>query len=497
MPGPNILIVMTDHQRADTALPEHPALTPHLDTLSRDGITFSNAFCPSPHCCPSRATFFSGLYPSRHGVWNNVCNQQALSTGLRPGVRLWSEDLAAAGYQMHFSGKWHVSIEESPRDRGWTEHFVSAAAGTLHGVTWDHYQQVAHDPDQATRGEGQILRPGYGTYTTYGTHTGDALRHDQQALQGALDTLPSLGKSRSPWCLYVGFIGPHDPYVVPQEYLDLYDLDNVPLPPSYADNLLDKPHIYERMRSMRFGQLSEREVRQAIRHYWAYCSYLDGLLGKLLDALDATGQAEQTLVIYCSDHGDYCGEHGLFAKGIPCFQGAYRVPLIARWPAGIRPPGQRVGSFVSLADVGPTLVEVAGTSSPQRATGASFLPFLRGQTPPVWRDAVYTQCNGVELYYTQRSVMTREFKYVFNGFDHDELYDLRSDPHEMRNLNNDARYEDIKRTLCGKMWRFAHEEDDTAISAYITTALAPYGPAEAFRVWHPRYRVSAAQPLWR
>ena len=105
-----------------------------------------NAFCPSPHCCPSRATFFTGLYPSGHGVWNNICNQQALSRGLKPGVRLWSEDLAEAGYRMHYSGKWHVSVEESPRDRGWTEHFVSAAAGTVHGRTWKQYRQLADKP---------------------------------------------------------------------------------------------------------------------------------------------------------------------------------------------------------------------------------------------------------------------------------------------------------------------------------------------------------------
>ena len=163
MRKPNILIFMTDHQRADTVLPEHPAVTPHLDRLARKGITFTNTFCPSPHCCPSRATFFSGLYPSRHGVWNNVCNRQALSHGLNQGVRLWSEDLAQAGYQMHFSGKWHVSVQESPAHRGWTERFVSSAGETYHGATWDDYRALAAQPDAKRWGEGEILRPGYGT----------------------------------------------------------------------------------------------------------------------------------------------------------------------------------------------------------------------------------------------------------------------------------------------------------------------------------------------
>lgn len=300
-------------------------------------------------------------------------------------------------------------------------------------------------------------------------------------MRKAIAALEQAAKGRCPWCLYVGLIGPHDPYLVPQRYLDLYPLEDVPLPPSYADDLADKPAIYRRMREMRFGQLTEREVREAIRHFWAYCTYLDDLAGRVLEALDASGQAENTLVLYCSDHGDYLGEHGLFAKGIPCFRGAYHVPLIIRWPEGIRDPGRQVEAFVSLADVAPTLLEAAGLPIHRRMTGSSLLPFLRGETPSHWRTAIHTQCNGVELYYTQRSIMTHEWKYVFNGFDRDELYDLRRDPDERHNLADDPAYEEIKRQLCGRLWAFAAEEGDTAINPYITVGLAPYGPAEAFR----------------
>jgi arylsulfatase A-like enzyme len=483
MDRPNILILMTDHQRADTVLPDHPAITPNLDRFAQEGVTFTNVFCPSPHCCPSRATFFSGLYPSRHGVWNNICNRQALSRGLNDGVRLWSEDLAEAGYAMHFCGKWHVSVVESPQDRGWTEHFVSAAAGTHHGARWEAYQKLAAEEESAQRREAEILRPGYGTYRLYGTAQEEGNAHDERVVEGAVEVLASLDDSSGPWCLYAGAIAPHDPYVVPQRYLDLYDLADVVLPVSYADEMADKPAIYRRMREMRFGQLSEREVREGIQHFWAYCSYLDDLFGQLLEALEKTGQKDNTLVLYCSDHGDYCGEHGLFAKGIPCFRGAYHVPAVLRWPAGVERPGRQVDAFVSLADWAPTLIEAAEAApTPERHfTGASLVPFLRSEDPHDWRDEVHTQCNGVELYYTQRSVMTRDHKYVFNGFDGDELYDLRRDPHEMVNLADDAAYEEVKRALCGRMWRFAYQEDDTAINPYITVGLAPYGPAEAFR----------------
>lgn len=478
---PNLLIVMTDHQRADTVLPEHPALTPNLTRFAQEGVTFTHTFCPAPHCCPSRATFFSGLYPSQHGVWNNVCNEQALSHGLNPGVRLWSEDLAAAGYDLHFAGKWHVSVEESPKNRGWTEHFVSGAAGTHHGENWAHYRELAarHEEPHIRRA-GEIVRPGYKPYVLYGSRgeAGDA--HDERVAQIAVDVLPQLARQQKPWGLYVGLVGPHDPYYVPQKYLDQYRLEDVPLPPSYADDLADKPRLYQRMRQTRFDQLSEDETRDAIRHFWAYCTYLDDLFGRVLKALDATGQADNTLVIYCADHGDYVGEHGLFAKGLPCFQGAYHVPNIMRWPAGITNPGRRVEAFVSLADFVPTFLELA--EQPARPlTGMSLRPFLRDATPAAWRDAIHTQCNGVELYYKQRSVMTRDWKYVCNGFDFDELYDLRRDPHELRNLAAESDYEPIKRELCRRMWQFAYQTGDTSLlNSYITVGLAPYGPAEAF-----------------
>ena len=480
MNQPNILIFMTDHQRADTVLPEHPAITPNLTRLAAEGTTFTQAYCPAPHCCPSRATFFSGLYPSRHGVWNNIFNDMALSRGLKPGVRLWSEDLAAAGYDLHYTGKWHVSASESPANRGWTEHNVTSAAGTLHGVTWQHYQKLAHQEqmtEPSGRADGQILRPGYGTYRLYGTREHDP--HDEGVLQSALETLQGLAGAQRPWCLYAGMIGPHDPYMVSQRYLDLYRLEDVPLPPNYADDLRDRPRVYQRMREQLFGQLSEREVREAIRHYWAYCTYLDDAFGQLLAALEQSGQAENTLVLYVADHGDYCGEHGLFAKGIPCFDGAYHVPAIIRWP-GVAQAGQRVDALVSLADFAPTFLAAAGLPVERSFSGASLLPLLRGERPANWREAVFTQCNGVELYYSQRSVRTQDYKYTFNGFDQDELYDLRLDPHEQINRAGDPAYDGVKRDLLRRLWQFAYQEEDAMINPYITVSLAPYGPALAF-----------------
>ena len=483
MKKPNILIFMTDHQRADTALPEHPALTPRLTQLAAEGVSFTQTYCPSPHCCPSRATFFSGLYPSGHGVWNNITNQQALSRGLNDGVRLFSEDLAEAGYDMHYAGKWHVSMDDRPADRGWKEHGVSGVAGTRHGPDWEQYRQAAAtEVEPSERRKGEIARRGYGPFRLYGSTGAEGNAHDEKAIEGALAALDEVEGGDAPWCLYVGLIAPHDPYAVPQRYLDMYDLDDVPLPVSYADSMDDKPRIYKRMRDTRFGQLSPDDARDAIRHFWAFCTYIDDLFGRVLDRISALGQMDDTLVIFCSDHGDYCGEHGLFAKGIPCFNGAYHVPLVMRHPQLTPEPGARVDAFASLADIAPTLLDVAGLETSRHFAGSSLLPLMQGREPADWRDAVFTQCNGVELYYSQRSVKTKDFKYVFNGFDDDELYHLRSDPQEMRNLARDPRYASVIRDMCRRMWRFAYEQaDDHLLNSYITVALAPYGPAEAFR----------------
>lgn len=482
MTKPNILIFMTDHQRGDTALPEHPAITPNLTRMAGEGVIFTNTFCPSPHCCPSRATFFSGLYPSRHGVWNNVCNAQALSTGLKPGVRLFSEDLAQAGYNLAYSGKWHVSVEESPKDRGWEEHHVSAVAGTKHEETWESIREAAARPDATERPEGRILRPGYNDDLLYGVRDAGA-GHDECAVDEGVKAVERFAAEDKPWAVYVGCNMPHSPYCVPQKYLDMYDLADVALPTSFADTLEDKPNYYRKLRTMRFDQLSEREVREAIRHFWAMCTYLDDLFGRLLDAVEASGQGENTLVLFCSDHGDYAGEHGLFHKGIPAFRGAYHVPAVVRWPRGIENPGRRVDAFVSLADFAPTFTELAGEPVDEGLTGASLGPFLRDETPPAWRDAIHAQCNGVENYFTQRSVATKDFKYVYNGFDFDELYDLRNDPDEMRNLQDDPAYDDVKHDMVRRMWKFAYREQDTLGTAgsYITVGLAPHGPQEAFR----------------
>lgn len=508
---PNILIFMTDQQQAATVLPKHPCRTPNLERFAAQGVTFTNAFCPAPHCCPSRASFMSGLYPSRHGIFNNVETNTAIHADLNPGVVLFSEELRDAGYNLIYTGKWHVSRNIGPEDRGWDTLGIKKAAFSDRRREPEFWQAPKSEMEENhPRRRGELLRPGWGNMLLYGSRPAKGPKGyegtgDYRTVQRGLEGLKKLAAGDQPWCLFVGVTGPHDSYVIPEPFAKMYDPKSVALPPNFADMLADKPRIYQRMRHQYYGQLSDDEVRESIAHYWGYCSMEDALFGLVLDALEATGEADNTMVVYCSDHGDYVGAHGLYCKGVPCFREAYNVPTIIRWPHGIANPGRRVEAFVSHTDFAPTFLETAGVKARMERSGRSLLAWLRGEAPSGWRDALFTQLNGVELYYTQRSVMTKRYKYVYNGFDFDEMYDLEKDPHETVNLafpdfarlrrpngkeglvnTSDvpwpplsAELEKERRDLLRRMWTFAREHDDQIFNSYYTVAMAPIGPALA------------------
>ena len=488
MKRPNILVFMTDQQRGDSI---NRAKMPNVERFRKEGITFTNSYTVAPHCCPSRATFFSGLYPSRHGVWNNVKVGNALSRGLYEGVTLFSEDLKNAGYRMYFSGKWHVSAVESPKHRGFDvlrepvtkpgkkcKYMVGDIEKAEYRHTrpatgnWNLYNNFVQR-SQEERRDGEIIRNGYPPYTLYGEQ--EDIFQDEDVVAAAVEDLRTMEKSEEPWFYYIGTLGPHDPYYVADRYLEMYDIDDIELPASFYDDMRDKPNMHRRVKD-RFDQLSQQEHKEAIRHYLAFCTHQDELFGRVLDALEERGEADNTIVIFMSDHGDYAAEHGLWCKGLPCFKGGYHIPTVIRWPAGITQPGREVDSFVSLADFAPTFVDVAKAESQTEFAGSSLVPFFRGETPADWIDELYTQTNGNELYGIQRSVMTPRWKYVYNGYDYDELYDLQNDPDEMVNQANNPAYKEVVKALSKKIWTFAKKNDDVCIHPYIVCGLASYGP---------------------
>ncbi len=484
---PNFLIFMTDQQRGDTVLDGSPyrALTPHLDAFRARAVTFTEAHCPSPHCCPSRTSFFTGEYPSRHGVWHNVNVDNALTREPFPGTPFWSDCLRAAGYDLTFSGKWHVSDHDGPAAHGWTEAHVTASprhprtTGPVNRE-WSRYNDpAALASDSATpRDPGEIRRPGYPSFTLYGTKSNPF--GDDDVVAAGCAALRARDGARSPWCHYIGTLGPHDPYTPPPAFLALYQDKHYDLPPGFADPMADKPGLYRRTRRT-LAQLTPAEHAEALRYYLAFCTYEDHLFGLALATLAATDQADNTVVLFLSDHGDYRGDHGLWCKGLPCFRGAYHVPCVIGGAVPNLAVGRTTAAPVSLVDFAPTLLELAGLpASPARLEGArSLTPWLHGETPAEWRDALFTQSNGNELYSIQRSITTERWKFVYNGFDDDELYDLAADPHELHNLAADPAHRETVVALMTRLWRFARAHDDTCINPYIMVAHAPIGPGSA------------------
>ena len=473
---PNIIVFMTDQQNGDTVKTTHPAITPCIDAFKQNALHFQQTYTASPHCCPSRASFFSGLYPSEHGVWNNVEVDNSLSRGLFDDVTLFPETLDKAGYNTYFTGKWHVTALESPAQRGFN-HVLDERVTNYERCTYEN-KPLARDWENVYSGKkpiqmdetkkfGELVNIGYPkkslfsvTENPYGDR--DYVRLACEAIQN--DT------GEKPFFMYVGATGPHDPYIPPQEFLDLYKDVDIQLPPSYEDDMLDKPALYRRTREQ--YKLTREECIEGIRHYLAFVSFEDHLFGQVVQAVKDKGILEDTYIIYVSDHGDYLGAHRLWAKGLPSFREGYHVPLII---GGKDIKGARTtDALTALVDIAPTIAQMAGLDF--ACSGQSVLPYVQGETPDTWRTELFTQTNGNEIYGIQRAVWNRKYKYVWNTFDYDELYDLENDPHEMHNIATLPENQPIIKQMCKKMWAFAKDKQDNCTCEYIMVSLSPYGP---------------------
>ncbi len=489
---PNILIFMTDQQRGDSVYPYNKAKTPNVEKFAKDGVVFAQTHTIAPHCCPSRATLWSGLFPTEHGVWNNVNVGNAISRGLYDGVTLFPELFQKSGYRSYYAGKWHVSNYESPSHRGFDYYEKECDNQNYAGCSnnlppfvneWKQYEKYV---PQETRGEGEIIRRGYSTYTHYMVEDRVA---DDKIIENSIKIIKDRAKydqnneikkdENAPWLQVVSSNAPHDPYGVPQKYLDLYDINDIELPESFCDTLEDKPALYRRT-AQRFAQLTEEEHKKSLQHYLAACTYQDEKFGEVMAELEKSGEMDNTIVIYISDHGDYAGEHGLWCKGLPCFQGAYHIPLIIGGGSDLIKGGRIIKDFTSIADIAPTLLDICEIPHDHHMTGYSLKNYLQDATPEYVQDAIYTQSNGNELYGIQRSVKTKKYKYVYNGFDMDEFYDLENDPNEMKNIYEESVDSPELKNMSKKMWEFARKTGDVCVNPYIMVGLSSFGPGILF-----------------
>jgi len=453
---PNILWICSDQQRFDTLGCYGNAFvrTPNIDRLAQGGVLFEYAYSQSTICTPSRSSFLTGRYPRTTACRDNgrsIPEHEVLVTKL----------LADAGYTCGLSGKLHVSAchpsickAREPRiDDGY------------HEFHWSH-----HPPQHWPTNEYHHWLRGRGA--AYGVREfadspyvrlGMPAEHHQTTYcaEMAINFIEANAGRGQPWLFSVNFFDPHHPFDPPEEFLERYRavLDDIPLPRFRPGELDDKPPWQKRAhtgnKEYPFERMSERDHRWLRAAYWAMCDLIDVQVGRMLEALERTGQIDDTIVIYMSDHGEMLGDHGIYLKGPHFYEPAVHVPLIVSWPGKVAP--RRSSALVELVDLAPTLLDMCGLDIHPGMQGASVWPLLRGDQPvDRHRDDVYA-----EFYRGDRpgdpaphTTMVRTNRYkltVAHGRGIGELYDLENDPGESYNLWADPRYAGVKMDMLIRM----------------------------------------------
>ena len=427
---PNILVIMSDeHAPQVSGFGGHPLVkTPHLDALAARGVLFRNAYCNSPLCVPSRMSFMTGRYPHNNGAYDNA-------TALSSDAVTWAHLLRAVGYDAALSGK---------------QHFVGP--DQLHGfqaqLAFDLHASNRHGVFDWERGTPAAAKPWPGVAQA-GPGSTRELEVDDQVEAAALAYITDQARKERPWVLDVGFIAPHFPLVVPQRYWEMYrpeKMDLPVLPPGHVEN---QHPVFQRMRGM-FGALEvfpDEAVRRARAAYYGLITYLDDKVGALVGALEATGQLENTLIVYTADHGEMNGEHGMWRKS-NFYEQSVRVPLIVAG-AGVVPDGRVVEQCVSLVDVVATMVEVAGASDSvvTPLDGQSLLPLARGDTGLAWADEVFSEYLAHGVARPVAMLRRGRYKLIYSLDDPPILFDLETDPGEFNDLGTDPHYAAIREAL--------------------------------------------------
>ena len=424
----NFLIFMVDQCNGTLFDKDGPAdflQVPNLRRLYDEGVNFANTYCASPLCAPSRASFMSGLLPSRTGVYDNAAE-------FASSVPTFAHHLRRAGYTTALSGKMHfvgpdqlhgfekrTTTDVYPADFGWTPDWTKPNER----IDWWHHN--------------------LGSVTTAGVaETTNQLEYDDEVAFFARQTLHQLSRESrdQPFCLTVSFSHPHDPFVTRQKYWDFYPQGTVPDPVTptiaYEDHDPHSQRLLD-MSDWRNFDTTHKKVTESRRAYCGNVSYIDELIGGIQDTLRACEFDDNTIILFVSDHGDMLGEKGLWFK-MSFFEGSARVPLLVHAPK--RFSAATITEPSSTLDVLPTLVDLAGAEVPNDIDGISLVPAMGGEIEPRQVIAEYAAEGSISP-----MVMLREGTYKLNvcSVDPDQLFDLDTDPTEANNLAGDPAHAEI------------------------------------------------------
>ncbi len=464
---PDILLFLMDAAQAAALDPGGPCLTPHFDRFRENALTFTRAYSTSPTCSPSRASLMTGLLPHNHGVLEVEHGRDPDQCVLRNDKPHFAQRLREKGYDTGYFGKWHIERSNRLEKYGWNTSVVKGA---------EHHSQLGKglesripETDPALSGYLESP-PGYRRLLHWGVT--DVPPEERYAHTSVDQLIAFLQNSAGPRCACASFSEPNETLVASRSTFEQYDVSAIPLPATLRNDFSGQPRLYQRQYNIA-QHLTDEHWRHARACYFSRITELDTEFGRIIKHLEETERIQNTIVIVTSDHGRYVGGHGFDAHNIGAFEEIYRVPLIIGGP-GITPGICK--ATVNLHDLCPTICELSGSPPIESPDSTSLVPLLRN--PSADAGPAYAENHGSRFRLTQRILWDGSWKFVFNGFDIDELYDLNNDPDETRNLIDEPIHQARADAMMRKIWRRIQETGDRTLeeSHYFSLRLARVGP---------------------
>ncbi|CAG7646988.1 sulfatase [Paenibacillus allorhizosphaerae] len=480
MKRPNILLITSDQQHWNTIGAFNPELrTPSLDRLAKEGTTFTRAYCPNPTCTPTRASIITGMYPSQHGAWT-------LGTKLLEDRHTVGEDFAAAGYKTALIGKAHFQpLKETEQYSSLESYPVLQDLDfwrTFHGPFYgfDHVELARNHANEAHVGQHYAVwmeEKGCSNWRDYflpPTGTMDKkIRHkwpipeqyhyDTWIAERTNALLEQYKEEDQPFFLWSSFFDPHPDYLVPEPWDTMYDPEKLSIPaitpgehdrnpPHFGMTQQEKPD-FSHLRESGFGVhgyrshlMPEAERKRIVATYYAMISLMDKYIGKILDKLDELGLADNTVVIFTTDHGHFFGQHGLQHKGGFHYEDLIKLPFLVRYPGHV-PEGKRTAAIQSLVDLAPTMLSFCGIDVPAAMTGVDQSAVWTGERERA-RDHAICEFRHEPTTIHQKTYVDERYKItVYYNQTYGEIFDLQEDPGELRNLWDDPEHASLKAEL--------------------------------------------------
>ena len=441
---PNVIVITTDQQRYDTlgATGNRVVSTPNLDGLAERGVLFTHAYAQNPICIPCRACLHTGRYIHQHGV-QYMENAIDTTPPLPPWEETFMERLQEAGYVTGAVGKIHMMQPKGYHEMAlvggkgsrWTQsEGLPIGPGPLHyvnptykGPNYRTWLEERHPGGYEEIYE-QRRRPEYRENMTAIVNVLPEEEYvDSWIALQAVDFLKRRENSQ-PFFLWVGFCGPHGPFDPPRRYAEMYPIEDMPLPKTYRE-------------TRRFSLEDTTLIRRCTAYYYAMITLIDDMIARIQESLDENGQAENTIVIFTSDHGDMLGDMGMMGKG-NFHEWVIRIPTIVALPPGLKQFSRRFDGLAETMSVAPTVLDYAGVQLPPEMTATSWRSTLEGSNDG--KEAILSEFVPNDRKRKGKCVRTQRYKFVTWGRGDGELYDLQEDPLEQDNLYHNQEYVSLR-----------------------------------------------------